>query len=48
MGPRLESLGIAVSHAISDRAKVLIKLAVGDFGQLWVAVGQRSLAGLSR
>ena len=30
--PRLESLGIEVSHAISDRAKALIKLAVTGFG----------------
>jgi hypothetical protein len=30
--PRLESLGIKVSHAISDRAKVLIKMAVTGFG----------------
>jgi len=30
--PRLESLGIEVSHAISDRAKALIKMAVTGFG----------------
>jgi len=30
--PRLESLGIEVTHAISDRAKALIKLAVEGFG----------------
>ena len=30
--PRLESLGIEVSHAISDRAKTLIKMAVTGFG----------------
>jgi hypothetical protein len=30
--PRLESLGIEVSHAISDRAKALIKMAVSGFG----------------
>ena len=29
--PRLEALGIEVSHAISDRAKALIKLAVTGF-----------------
>ena len=29
--PRLESLGIEVTHAISDRAKALIKLAVEGF-----------------
>ena len=29
--PRLESLGIEVNHAISDRAKVLIKLAITGF-----------------
>ncbi len=29
--PRLESLGIEVSHAISDRAKALIKMAVSGF-----------------
>jgi hypothetical protein len=29
--PRLESLGIEVSHAISDRAKALIKMAVTGF-----------------
>jgi hypothetical protein len=29
--PRLESLGIEVNHAISDRAKALIKLAVTGF-----------------
>jgi hypothetical protein len=30
--PRLQSLGIEVSHAISDRAKALIKMAVTGFG----------------
>jgi hypothetical protein len=30
--PRLEALGIEVSHAISDRAKALIKMAVTGFG----------------
>ena len=30
--PRLESLGIEVSHAVSDRAKALIKMAVTGFG----------------
>ncbi|MDQ7002045.1 MAG: hypothetical protein Q9N02_05085, partial [Ghiorsea sp.] len=30
--PRLESLGVDVTHAISDRAKALIKLAVKGFG----------------
>jgi hypothetical protein len=30
--PRLESMGIEVTHAISDRAKALIKLAVDGFG----------------
>jgi len=30
--PRLESLGIEVNHAISDRAKALIKMAVTGFG----------------
>lgn len=30
--PRLESLGVEVSHAISDRAKALIKMAVTGFG----------------
>jgi len=30
--PRLESLGIEVSHAISDRANALIKMAVTGFG----------------
>jgi Family of unknown function (DUF6399) len=30
--PRLESLGIEVSHVISDRAKALIKMAVTGFG----------------
>jgi len=30
--PRLESLGVEVTHAISDRAKALIKLAVEGFG----------------
>jgi hypothetical protein len=30
--PRLESLGIDVTHAISDRARALIKLAVEGFG----------------
>ncbi len=29
--PRLESLGIEVTHAISDRAKALIKLAITGF-----------------
>lgn len=29
--PRLEALGIAVKHAISDRAKALIKLAINGF-----------------
>jgi hypothetical protein len=29
--PRLESLGIEVSHAISDRAKALIKMAITGF-----------------
>jgi hypothetical protein len=29
--PRLESLGIVVTHAISDRAKALIKLAITGF-----------------
>ena len=29
--PRLESLGIEVNHAISDRAKALIKLALSGF-----------------
>ena len=29
--PRLESLGIEVNHAISDRAKALIKLAISGF-----------------
>jgi len=29
--PRLESLGIAVSYAVSDRAKALIKLAITGF-----------------
>jgi hypothetical protein len=29
--PRLEALGLEVSHAISDRAKALIKLAVTGF-----------------
>ena len=29
--PRLEALGIEVSHAISDRAKALIKLTVTGF-----------------
>ncbi len=29
--PRLAALGIEVSHAISDRAKALIKLAVTGF-----------------
>lgn len=31
IAPRLESLGIEVNHAISDRAKALIKLAVTGF-----------------
>jgi hypothetical protein len=31
VSPRLESLGIEVNHAISDRAKALIKLAVTGF-----------------
>lgn len=30
--PRLKSLGIEVSHAISDRAKALIKMAITGFG----------------
>lgn len=31
MAPRLKSLGIEVNHAISDRAKALIKLAITGF-----------------
>ncbi|MDQ7091498.1 MAG: hypothetical protein Q9M50_12845 [Methylococcales bacterium] len=31
VSPRLESLGIEVNHAISDRAKALIKMAVTGF-----------------
>lgn len=29
--PRLEALGIEINHAVSDRAKALIKLAVTGF-----------------
>lgn len=32
VSPRLEALGLTVRHAISDRAKALIKLALNTFG----------------